>query len=164
MTKAHAGGCHCGAVRFECELDAAAETSRCSCSICAKGRFWKTIARKDAFRLVKGADMVTEYGFSSGTIRHCFCRRCGIKPFGRGNMEALGGVFYAVTWPASMATHRCSSRCARSSFRTARTTTGRSRPPRRATSELKSHLLEHFDEAVDILFVVVDVRTDPETT
>jgi len=96
MTKAHAGGCHCGAVRFECELDAAAETSRCSCSICAKGRFWKTIARKDAFRLVKGADMVTEYGFGSGTIRHCFCRRCGIKPFGRGNMEALGGVFYAV--------------------------------------------------------------------
>ena len=96
MTKAYAGGCHCGAVRFECELDAAAETSRCSCSICARGRFWKTIARKDAFRLVKGADMVTEYGFGSGAIRHCFCRRCGIKPFGRGNMEALGGVFYAV--------------------------------------------------------------------
>lgn len=40
--------------------------------------------------------MVTEYGFGSGIIRHCFCRRCGIKPFGRGNMEVLGGVFYAV--------------------------------------------------------------------
>jgi hypothetical protein len=96
MMKAHAGGCHCGAVRFECDLDAAAETSRCSCSICARGRFWKTIAKKDAFRLVKGADMVTEYGFGSGTIRHCFCRQCGIKPFGRGNMEELGGVFYAI--------------------------------------------------------------------
>ena len=50
MAKAYAGGCHCGAVRFECDLDAAAETSRCSCSICAKGRFWKTIAKKKTLK------------------------------------------------------------------------------------------------------------------
>jgi hypothetical protein len=29
-------------------------------------------------------------------ITHMFCRRCGIKPFGRGHMEALGGTFYGV--------------------------------------------------------------------
>ena len=96
MKNTYRGGCHCGAVRFECEIDPAEGTSRCNCSMCAKGRFWKTIARKDAFRLLQGEDALFDYRFGSGTIRHAFCRRCGIKPFGQGNMEALGGIFYAV--------------------------------------------------------------------
>ena len=41
----YSGSCHCGAVRFECRLDPAEGTSRCNCSVCAKGRFWKAIAR-----------------------------------------------------------------------------------------------------------------------
>jgi hypothetical protein len=96
MKKTYRGGCHCGAVRFECEIDAAEGTSKCNCSICAKGRFWKAIARKDAFRLLQGEDALCDYRFGSGTIRHVFCRHCGIKPFGQGQMEALGGVFFAV--------------------------------------------------------------------
>jgi hypothetical protein len=96
MKKTYQGGCHCGAVRFECEIDPAEGTSRCNCSICAKGRFWKAIAKGDAFRVTQGADSLTEYSFGSGAIHHFFCRRCGIKPFGRGNMEAMGGVFYGV--------------------------------------------------------------------
>ena len=39
------GGCHCGAVRFRAQ-SALTETSRCNCSICAKGRFWKTCGVK----------------------------------------------------------------------------------------------------------------------
>jgi hypothetical protein len=96
MKNTYRGGCHCGAVRFECEIDPAEGTSRCNCSMCAKGRFWKAIARKDAFRLLQGEDALSDYRFGSGAIRHAFCRRCGIKPFGQGNMEALGGIFYAV--------------------------------------------------------------------
>lgn len=94
--KTYQGGCHCGAVRFECELDVAAPTSRCNCSICAKGRFWKAIARADAFRVLKGMDSLSDYSFGSGAISHRFCRHCGVKPFGRGEMEAMGGVFYGV--------------------------------------------------------------------
>jgi hypothetical protein len=96
MKNTYRGGCHCGAVRFECEIDPAEGTSRCNCSMCAKGRFWKSIARNDAFRLLQGEDALSDYRFGSGTIRHAFCRRCGVKPFGQGNMEALGGIFYAV--------------------------------------------------------------------
>ena len=44
MKKTYHGGCHCGAVRFECELDFAGITSKCNCSICTKTRFWKAIA------------------------------------------------------------------------------------------------------------------------
>ena len=96
MKKTYRGGCHCGAVRFECEIDPAESTSRCNCSVCAKGRFWKAIVRKEAFRILQGEDELSDYRFGSRTIHHRFCRQCGVKPFGRGEMEALGGVFYAV--------------------------------------------------------------------
>ena len=92
----HRGGCHCGAVRFECRLDPAEGSSRCDCSICAKGRFWKAIAAAEDFRILQGEDQLTDYRFGNHAIHHLFCRRCGIKPFGRGEMAALGGTFYAV--------------------------------------------------------------------
>jgi hypothetical protein len=96
MKKTYRGGCHCGSVRFECELDLAEGTSKCNCSICRKGRFWKAIVPAARFRLTRGDAALTEYTFGSGSIRHFFCKRCGIKPFGRGHLEELGGAFYAV--------------------------------------------------------------------
>lgn len=96
MNKTYNGGCHCGVVRFECELDLTGTTSKCNCSICTKTRFWKTIARADAFRLLRGDDVLTDYQFGSNAIHHYFCSRCGVKPFGSGETEALGGRFYAV--------------------------------------------------------------------
>src|SRR5688572_33391251 len=96
MKKTYRGGCHCGAVQFECDIDPTEATSRCNCSVCAKGRFWKAIVRNDSFRLLMGGDALSDYQFGSGTIHHLFCRHCGNKPFGRGHMEALGGTFYAI--------------------------------------------------------------------
>jgi hypothetical protein len=96
MKKTCHGGCHCGAARFECELDLTEVTSKCNCSICTKTRFWKAIARADAFRLLQGEDALTDYRFGHNAIHHYFCSRCGVKPFGSGEMEALGGRFYAV--------------------------------------------------------------------
>lgn len=95
MKRRYAGSCHCGAVRFECDLDLTAETSRCNCSVCRKARFWKAIAAEEAVDVLQGEDSLTEYRFGSHTIRHFFCSRCGIKPFGRGDIEGLG-PFYAI--------------------------------------------------------------------
>jgi len=95
MKKTYRGSCHCGAVRFECQLDLAQGTSKCNCSICSKGRFWKAIVKADAFRLEQGADCLAEYRFGRENIHHLFCRRCGIKSFARGHMDELGD-FYAI--------------------------------------------------------------------
>lgn len=61
-----------------------------------QARYWKAIVKADAFRLLQGAEALADYRFASGTIHHRFCSRCGVKTFGRGDMEALGGEFYAV--------------------------------------------------------------------
>jgi hypothetical protein len=96
MTKTFHGSCHCGAVRFECDLDLANGTSKCNCSVCRKGRFWKAIVMANAFRLRQGTDALSEYQFGGHVIHHLFCRHCGIKPFGHANVAELGGEFYAV--------------------------------------------------------------------
>jgi len=95
MKKTYHGSCHCQAVRFECELDLDDGTSRCNCSVCTKARFWKTVVKADAVRIVGGEGELTEYRFGGNNIRHLFCRTCGIKPFGRGHLDELGD-FVAV--------------------------------------------------------------------
>ena len=96
MLKTYQGSCHCGAVRFECDLDLADGTSKCNCSACGKGRFWKAIVMAKSFRLKQGADSLSDYQFGRHVIHHLFCRQCGIKPFGRANIAELGGEFFAV--------------------------------------------------------------------
>lgn len=75
------GGCHCGAVRFEFDAPAVTEVSECNCSVCQMTGFLHIIVSKEHFRLLSGAEQLTEYRFNTGTARHLFCRRCGIKSF-----------------------------------------------------------------------------------
>ncbi len=61
VTVLHAGGCHCGRVRFEVTAPAEITVAECSCSICAKAGFLHLIVPKSGFRLL--------------------CKVCGIKSF-----------------------------------------------------------------------------------
>ena len=54
-TVKHAGGCHCGRVRFEVEAAARIEVAECNCSICAKVGYLHLIVAADRFRLLSGA-------------------------------------------------------------------------------------------------------------
>lgn len=78
-----AGGCHCGAVRFEAALPAHVEAQSCNCSICAKTGFVHVIVPESRFRLIKGADQLTTYSFNTHVAKHLFCKVCGIKSFYR---------------------------------------------------------------------------------
>ncbi len=102
--KTHSGGCHCGAVRFEAEIDLAQGTIKCNCSSCTKARSWLAFAPANQFRLTAGADAQATYQWTppaapGPTIAFHFCKLCGIRTPGRGEMEAMGGAFYAVQVP-----------------------------------------------------------------
>lgn len=93
MLKTYRGSCHCGAIRFEADLDLEAGSFRCNCSICRRTRFWVAVARPDGFRLLAGQDQMTEYLFNTRKNQHFFCRRCGVRAFGVGNETPIGRMY-----------------------------------------------------------------------
>ena len=91
----HAGGCHCGAVRFEVEVDASSGGS-CNCSVCTKVGGIATLVKPAAFRLLSGEGSLSFYEWGGKTAKRYFCKTCGITCFSRGYLEQVGGAYVSV--------------------------------------------------------------------
>ncbi|MGH8222400.1 MAG: GFA family protein [Woeseiaceae bacterium] len=93
MLKTYHGSCHCGAVTFEADIDFAATTYRCNCSICRRTRFWPAIVKPEGFRLLTGEAALTQYLFNTKKNQHYFCKHCGVRAFGVGNETPIGKMY-----------------------------------------------------------------------
>ncbi|MCB9025590.1 MAG: GFA family protein [Bdellovibrionaceae bacterium] len=98
----HTGGCHCGKVRFEVELNIKKAIS-CNCSICMKRGSLLDFVPEANFKLLSGESDLKDYMFNKKVIHHFFCTNCGILSFGNGvtpdgtkmvaiNLRCLDGV------------------------------------------------------------------------
>lgn len=98
--KTYSGSCHCGAARFEADMDLAAGSLRCNCSICAKSRAWFAFVTPDQFRLLAGDDALADYqwtppGKAHPNLHYRFCTTCGIRAFATGK-NPKGEDIYAI--------------------------------------------------------------------
>ena len=96
MFKTYQGSCHCGAVRFEADIDLAQGTSKCNCTFCMKVRAWKAFVRPAAFRLLGGGDHATGYHKHPQSPLKYFCRECGVRTHELGSADYMGGDLVGV--------------------------------------------------------------------
>jgi hypothetical protein len=97
MLKTYTGGCHCGAVRFEAQIDISAGTGKCNCTLCTKMRLWSVKVPAAQFRCTSGEDALTDYRGSNPVAHHTFCKHCGVRPFEWVDVPNMSGsVYYSI--------------------------------------------------------------------
>ncbi len=94
MLKTYVGGCFCGEVRYEAQVDLEAEgTGRCNCTWCTKNGWWTLRLNPEAFRLVRGEAPVRQEGAWATEHR---CPTCHVIVSVSGDQPEAGGAFVSL--------------------------------------------------------------------
>jgi hypothetical protein len=88
------GSCHCGKISFEAEGEIKALLA-CNCSICSRKGSLLWFVPRASLRLLTPQEDLSTYEFNKHVIKHRFCARCGIHPFGEGT-DPKGNAMAAV--------------------------------------------------------------------
>lgn len=89
--KHYRGGCQCGAVAYEVDVDID-NAIVCNCSRCKPMGFVLAFAPREKFELKSGEGNLTEYLFNTNRIKHRFCATCGVESFAYGTTPGGGEV------------------------------------------------------------------------
>ena len=89
MSVLYTGGCQCGRVRYEVQLDIN-EVLSCNCSRCGRSGGLLAFAPASQFKLSQGENDLTTYEFNRHMIQHKFCSTCGIQSFAMGKHPKTG--------------------------------------------------------------------------
>jgi hypothetical protein len=92
--RTYRGSCHCGAYRFEADIDLGKGTTQCNCTSCSKSGWWGVHIKPEAFRRLAPAEL--KAGPARPALGRVRCETCGIVPYGHGELEVLGGEFYSL--------------------------------------------------------------------
>lgn len=96
------GGCHCGALRYEVEIDLEKGTMRCNCSLCSKARAWFAFTPFEKFRMTKGDEenqiryRWTPPGKPRPNLTYHHCSICGVRTHADG-MDPKGNHIAAIS-------------------------------------------------------------------
>ena len=88
------GSCHCGRVAFEVEGEVTGVMD-CNCSICARKGSLLWFVPRERLRLLTPEENASTYTFNKHAIRHRFCARCGIHPYGE-STDPAGKAMAAI--------------------------------------------------------------------
>jgi len=99
------GSCHCGRITFEVEGELT-QVVACNCSICLRKGSLLWFVSRQQLRLSAPEENLSTYTFNKHVIKHRFCSKCGMHPFGEGtdpsgkqmaaiNVRCLEGVDFS---------------------------------------------------------------------
>ena len=97
----HRGGCHCGGLRIEADLNVLEPATpygapiRCNCTFCRKRGAVTMMIAPSAFRVTHD-ETEARYEPKPHIGYFGFCGRCGVHVYARGHLDLLGGDFVTV--------------------------------------------------------------------
>ncbi len=88
------GNCHCGNIAFEVEGEITGAMA-CNCSICQRKGSLLWFVPRAQLRLFTDEAAMGTYTFNKHHIKHRFCAKCGMHPFGEGT-DPKGNAVAAI--------------------------------------------------------------------